>query len=133
VSWKVFFPDQGASARITYDELVVAARKSLRFTRTELSDDALKALYCALDGVDGVDNNALQTVEFARFMKRAGQGTLKAGRHAQRMQALRQHKVRSSTSSTVPAHPATANSLPRAAHSRARASLSALHILSTLV
>lgn len=64
------------SGLITYDELRTVVRKKLKVPSSELSDERLKGLWCVLDEDD---SDHIAAVEFGRFMKIAGGGTLKAG------------------------------------------------------
>ena len=81
------------SGRITFDEVQTVVRKKLRFTPKELADDTLKALWCVLDSSDGTDDDALEVVEFARFMRRAGPSMLKQGQQEERRRALAKQKT----------------------------------------
>ena len=72
VSWFQLFNqiDKDGSGFITYDEMKEIARRrdKLRLLRSEVSDDQLQALWCALD----VDNsNHLTKDEFGAFLRRS--------------------------------------------------------------
>ena len=58
--------DQDGSGYITYDELESVIRQHLRKGPKAISDNAIKALWCALDADD---SNAVQKDEMAAFFK----------------------------------------------------------------
>ena len=69
VSWFNLFKelDEDGDSMVTFDELESVVRKKLRKGSAKMSDNALKALWCALD----VDcSNAIQKDEMAAFLKR---------------------------------------------------------------
>ena len=51
---------------MTFDELEVVVRKKLSMKKNELSEPALKALWCALDADD---SNQVMADEFHKFLK----------------------------------------------------------------
>ena len=68
-SWFQMFNDldEDGSGNITFDELRHATRSRLKVTPSMLSEEAIKAMWCALD----VDNsNAISAAEFGAFLKR---------------------------------------------------------------
>merc|ERR1719460_1695905 len=60
--------DDDHSGVITYDELLKVIRNVLKMKKADLTDDQVRALWCALD-VD--DSNSLQFVEFLKLVQRA--------------------------------------------------------------
>ena len=68
-SWYNLFneADLDGSGFITYDELEDVTRRRLKQGPSSLSDDRLKALWCALD-VD--DSNSIMPEEMGKFLKR---------------------------------------------------------------
>ena len=77
-SWYALFKevDDDESGLITYDEMRTVVRKKLKIPGSQIPDEKLKALWCVLDEDD---SDHIAAVEFGRFMKRGGAGTLKAG------------------------------------------------------
>ena len=67
------FPLQG-SGEITYDELCEVVRHKLRVSSTAMPDNAIKALWCALDADD---SNQLTMSEFGKFLKLGDKPQLK--------------------------------------------------------
>ena len=63
--------DRDGSGYITYDELQTIIRQHLRKGPKVLSDNAIKALWCA---IDADCSNAVQKDEMAAFFKRGGRG-----------------------------------------------------------
>jgi len=60
------YVDADGSGFITYDEFEPAVRKKLHIKKGRLSDDRLKALWCA---IDGDDSNQIHVNEFSMFVK----------------------------------------------------------------
>ena len=58
--------DADGSGFITYDEFEPAVRKKLHIKKGRLSNDRLKALWCA---IDGDDSNQIHVNEFSMFVK----------------------------------------------------------------
>ena len=88
------FPLQG-SGEITYDELCEVVRHKLRVSSTAMPDNAIKALWCALDADD---SNQLTPEEMGAFFKR-GEGNRKAAPKA----IVREHTTANLTGSSTPA------------------------------
>ena len=59
--------DEDGSGLITYDELQHSVRSRLKVSKATLADDALRAVWCALD-VD--DSNSITAPELGAFLKR---------------------------------------------------------------
>lgn len=79
--------DTDDSGLITFEQLRTAVYKRLKMTRKEVGEDALKALWCALDPDDS-DN--MEVVEFSRFMQRAGSWSLSKGKDEERRRKLQE-------------------------------------------
>jgi Ca2+-binding EF-hand superfamily protein len=69
ISWRGLFQemDKDGSGEITFDEFQMVARQKLGLSKSELTANGIKALWCALDQDD---SNALRFDELARFLKR---------------------------------------------------------------
>ena len=61
--------DADDSGFVTFDEMQTVTRRSLKITKAELSDDAIKALWCKLD-ID--DSNQIMMDEMGAFLRLAG-------------------------------------------------------------
>ena len=90
-SWYTLFKEidniDDESGLITYDELYKVVRTKLKIRRADLADIRVKALWCSLDS-NASDH--IGAVEMARFMRRAGPGTLQKGLLEKRQALVRQ-------------------------------------------
>jgi Ca2+-binding EF-hand superfamily protein len=56
--------DDDHSGLLTFDELDLVARRKMKITKKEMSDDMLKALWCSMDEDN---NNNIDVTEFVRL------------------------------------------------------------------
>lgn len=90
--WYHFFRemDDDDSGLLTYDEVVTLARKKLRLSKAEISDNTLQALWCWLDADD---SDTVAGLEFSRFMALEGPDILHSGKGSEHLEMLRQRNL----------------------------------------